>query len=141
MLDNAVQEHLRGERTNPVKVNLPSADFQPPYPSYSARFPEHATELVMAIRGLQYKSEADVDGVAQAKISSFLASHSHAPSFSEWASITDNKGFYNLTAFAYCQVPPTMMRGPKVPVSRHGGRLCNQRITTTGGSLKYFIPQ
>ena len=108
MLDNAIPEHLRTERSKPVKT--PGPDFAPPYPSYSVRFPEHAADLVMAIIGAQFKSEADADAdadataaaaAAQSKVTSFLTSGTNQPSFSEWASVTDNKGFYNLTAFAY----------------------------------------
>ena len=105
MLDNAIPEHLRCERSTPVKT--PSADFTPPYPSFSARFPENAKDLVMAIIGAQFKSASEDTGSGsivektQSKISSFLTSDQSTPTFSEWASVTDNKGFYNLTAFAY----------------------------------------
>ncbi|CAI6023571.1 unnamed protein product [Clonostachys chloroleuca] len=99
MLDNAIPEHLRGDRTLPA--NTPSADFQPAYPSYSARFPEKATELVMALIGAQYKTKTVADALGQSKISSFLVSDEAAPSFHEWTSFIDNKGYYNLVAFAY----------------------------------------
>ncbi|RYO96521.1 hypothetical protein DL766_010247 [Monosporascus sp. MC13-8B] len=99
MLDSAIPEHLRRERTRPAKT--PSTDFQPPYPSHSARFPKNASDLVMAILGAQYKSASEVDGAAQSKLSTFLAYENSPPSFSEWASVTDNKGFRNIAALAY----------------------------------------
>lgn len=103
-LDNAIPPHLRCQRSKPAKT--PSAEYAPPYPSYSARFPENATDLVMAIIGTQFKSISEFesqskDDSAPSKVSSFLTSDKSPPSFSEWASVTDNKGFYNLVAFAY----------------------------------------
>ena len=99
MTDSAIPEHLRCTRTRPA--NTPAADFQPPYPSYSVRFPEQASELVMAIIGAQYKTASDADGAAQSTLSTFLTAPTNTPSFVEWASVTDNKGFYNITALAY----------------------------------------
>lgn len=103
-LDNAIPQHLRCQRSKPLKT--PSAEFAPAYPSYSVRFPENATDLVMAIIGTQYKSAAEFESRskvddAPSKITSFLTSDKSPPSFSEWASVTDNQGFYNLVAFAY----------------------------------------
>jgi hypothetical protein len=100
-LDISIAEHLRKERTLPV--NTPSAGFQPPYPSYSVRFPEKAAGLVMAVIGAQYKSEAQADGSAQQIISRFVASpgSEEKPTWDEWASVTDNKGYYNLSLLVY----------------------------------------
>ena len=98
MIDSAIPEHLRCTRARPA--NTP-ADFQPPYPAYSVRFPERASELVMAIVGAQYKTASDADGAAQATLSAFLKAPANPPSFFEWASVTDNKGFYNISALAY----------------------------------------
>jgi hypothetical protein len=56
----------------------------------------------MAIIGAQYPSAADDDGAAQSTISIFLTSPGeNSPSFFEWASVTDNRGCYNLSALAY----------------------------------------
>ncbi|KAK4096288.1 hypothetical protein N658DRAFT_436442 [Parathielavia hyrcaniae] len=99
MLDSAIPDHLHCTRTQPS--SLPP-NFQPPYPSYSVRFPEHASQLVMAIIGAQYPTAAGADdGAAQSTLSTFLTSPTNPPSFFEWASVTDNKGFYNLSALAY----------------------------------------
>ena len=98
MIDSAIPEHLRCTRTRPA--NTP-AQFEPPYPSYSVRFPERASELVMAVIGAQYKTASDADGAAQSKLSTFLTAPISPPSFFEWASVTDNKGFYNISTLAY----------------------------------------
>ncbi|GAB1313481.1 hypothetical protein MFIFM68171_03691 [Madurella fahalii] len=102
MLASAIPDHLQCSRTRPPR--LPAPDFQPPYPSYSVRFPEKVSQLVMAIIGAQYKSASDAaDGDAQSTLTPFLTASpsSSPPSFFEWASVTDNKGFYNLATLAY----------------------------------------
>ncbi|KAK4128026.1 phenylacetaldoxime dehydratase [Parathielavia appendiculata] len=98
MVSSAIPDHLHCARTRPASLR---PGFQAPYPAYSVRFPEHASQLVMAIIGAQYQSEADVDGAAQSMLSTFLTCPSNPPSFIEWASVTDNKGFYNLSALGY----------------------------------------
>lgn len=98
MLSSSIPNHLRCTRTRPA--TLP-AGFEPPYPSYSVRFPEHASQLVMAVIGAQYRTASDADGAAQSTLSTFLTSPSNPPSFFEWASVIDNQGFYNISALAY----------------------------------------
>lgn len=102
MLESAIPHHLERERTVPAKGK---GDFNPPYPSYSSRFPKQAKDLVMAIFGVQYASKSDNYGAALSKLSSFINSSSVAeasrPAFSEPAAVTDNRGFYNSTMIAY----------------------------------------
>lgn len=109
-LEAAIPKHLQRERTLPVKTPI---DFEPPFPAYVARFPQDAKDLVMAVVGVQYPSAADDDGAGVNKIISFMSSSSSSsgtstnakstttPSFSELASVIDNRGFYNLAVLAY----------------------------------------
>ncbi|KAK4160431.1 hem-containing dehydratase-domain containing protein [Cladorrhinum sp. PSN259] len=100
-LDSAIPKHLRCPRRT-QQASTPAQDFEPPYPSYSARFPENVSNMVMAVIGAQYKTAADADGTAQTKLSTFFTSpNCPGPSFFEWASVTDAKGYYNLTALSY----------------------------------------
>lgn len=100
MLTSAIPNHLQCTRTQPVR--LPAADFQPPYPSYSVRFPEKVSDLVMAIIGAQFKTASDAaDGTAQSTLTTFLTSANSPPTFFEWATVTDAKGFHNLSTLAY----------------------------------------
>ena len=55
----------------------------------------------MVILGAQYKTILNADGAAQSTLSTFLTSPNSPPSFFEWASVTDNKDFYNIAALAY----------------------------------------
>ncbi|KAG7294484.1 hypothetical protein NEMBOFW57_004558 [Staphylotrichum longicolle] len=104
MSASAIPNHLKCPRTLPAQ--LPSTDFQPPYPSFSVRFPENVSELVLAIIGAQFKPGSEPGaavGAARSTLTAFLTSSTSPtlPSFFEWASVTDNKGFYNVTALAY----------------------------------------
>lgn len=99
MLESSIPGHLRCTRTQ--ATGLPNPDFQPPYPSYSVRFPKDTSQLVVAIIGAQYKTVADANGAATSTLSAFLTSSTHAPSFFEWASVTDNRDHYNISALAY----------------------------------------
>ncbi|KAK3373675.1 heme-containing dehydratase protein [Lasiosphaeria ovina] len=102
MLVSSIADHMKCPRTRPAQV--PNPDFQPPYPSFSIRFPENVSQLVMAVIGAQHKSASDAaDGASRATLTAFLTSRASTtlPSFFEWASVTDNKGFYNITALAY----------------------------------------
>ncbi|KAK0622487.1 phenylacetaldoxime dehydratase [Immersiella caudata] len=102
MSASSIAEHLKCPRTQPAR--LPNPDFQPPYPSFSIRFPENVSQLVMAIIGAQHKTASDpASETSRSTLSAFLTSASSTtlPSFFEWASVMDNKGFYNLSALAY----------------------------------------
>jgi hypothetical protein len=99
---SAIPDHLKCPRTRPAQ--LPSPDFQPFYPCYSVRFPEDVSQLVMAIIGAQHKIATDAaDGSSRSTLSAFLtcSKTTTPPTFHEWASNTDNKGFYNISALAY----------------------------------------
>ncbi|KAM7205966.1 hem-containing dehydratase domain containing protein [Rhypophila sp. PSN 637] len=104
-LESSIADHLQCPRSIPAR--LPSPSFQPPYPSFSVRFPQDVTQLVIAIVGSQHRPSvsptSDAVSTSRAAISSFLASPrtSIPPSFVEWASVTDNRGYYNLCALAY----------------------------------------
>ena len=102
MSASSIADHLKCPRTLPAQ--LPSPNFEPPYPSFSIRFPENVSQLVMAIIGAQHKTASDAaDGASRATLSAFLTSPTPTtpPSFFEWASVTDKKGFYNISALAY----------------------------------------
>ena len=104
MLDSAIPEHLRQPRTEPMKCPV---SFEPPYPSYSARFPKDMENLVMAVIGSQH-SDASPESISSAKqalkkIQSFTSSGREPlqPRFQDLASVTDAAGSYNACVIAY----------------------------------------
>ncbi|KAM5430765.1 hypothetical protein McanMca71_005159 [Microsporum canis] len=101
MSEAAIPPHLTQERTRPV--NTPD-NYDPPFPAYTARLPEHTKDIVMAIIGAQYSSAAENDGVAMSKVLEFMKNPSDAtaqPSFRELVSVTDPNGSYNIAVIAY----------------------------------------
>ncbi|RYP91590.1 hypothetical protein DL770_002304 [Monosporascus sp. CRB-9-2] len=137
MLESAIPEHLRCTRIRPAKE---PPNFQPPYPSYSARFPENVSDLVMAVVGAQYKTASDADGVAQSTLSTFLTSLSNPPSFFEWASVIDNKGFYNISALAYWPSKATYEAWAKQSGFREWWQELKPEDCQHGWFLEVFFP-
>ena len=97
--ESAIPEHLRADRTVPARM---PEGYAPPFPAFASHFPKKAADLVMAVIGAQYASQDDVDGVAREKLEAFAASKvENAPTYHDWASVTDPNGSYNLTMIAY----------------------------------------
>ncbi|KAH8707199.1 phenylacetaldoxime dehydratase [Phaeosphaeriaceae sp. PMI808] len=100
MLESAIPQHLRKERTCPLGT---PPNYNPPFPAYCARFPTKMADLVMAIIGTQYSSPSSNDGAGIATIKHFITDAPEAvrPSFWEVASVTDKKGALNIAVLAY----------------------------------------
>ncbi|TIC90099.1 Phenylacetaldoxime dehydratase [Colletotrichum higginsianum] len=102
MLVSAIPEHLQCPRR--LAAQTPP-DFNPPFPAYSAGFPKETKDLVFAVIGAQYAPAARPDGAAIAQLTQFTTSEAvdaeARPRFAEWASVTDNKGYYNVAHLAY----------------------------------------
>ncbi|KAF2641504.1 phenylacetaldoxime dehydratase [Massarina eburnea CBS 473.64] len=100
MLESAIPEHYRKERTCPVST---PPNYEPPFPSYCARFPAKMESLVLAIIGAQYASSSSNDGAGISTIKKFMTGAPDAvrPSFWEVAAVTDKKGAYNIAVLAY----------------------------------------
>ncbi|KAK2841555.1 hypothetical protein FQN49_006140 [Arthroderma sp. PD_2] len=101
MLEAAIPPHLVQERTRPFST---PENYEPPFPAYTARFPKHTKDLVMAIIGAQYASAADNDGAAISRVLEFVENSPDTatrPSFWELISVTDPNGSYNLAVIAY----------------------------------------
>ncbi|KAK2797920.1 hypothetical protein FQN50_009016 [Emmonsiellopsis sp. PD_5] len=101
MLESAIPEHLKQERTRPVST---PPNFNPPFPAYSARFPKCTKELVMAVMGAQYASGTEEDGLAMSILLKFIKDSPEAtaqPAFWELASVTDDHHAFNIAVIAY----------------------------------------
>ncbi|KAK1525975.1 phenylacetaldoxime dehydratase [Colletotrichum costaricense] len=103
MLVSAIPEHLQ-QCPRKIAAKTPPG-FQPPFPAYSASFPKDTKDLVFAVIGAQYTSQSNADGAAVAQLTKFTTSKAvdavARPQFAEWASVTDNKGYYNVAHLAY----------------------------------------
>ncbi|GKT46116.1 phenylacetaldoxime dehydratase [Colletotrichum spaethianum] len=107
MLVSAIPEHLQCPRKVAAKG---PPDFIPPFPAYSAGFPKDTKDLVFAVIGAQYTSADRANGDAIAQLTNFTASMAveieARPQFAEWASVTDNLGYYNIVHLAYWPSKP-----------------------------------
>ncbi|EMF15297.1 phenylacetaldoxime dehydratase [Sphaerulina musiva SO2202] len=102
VLENAIPIHLQTTRTIPAKT---PANYMPPFPAYTARFPKEAKDLVMAIIGVQHETPIDPQGTDYQKLVDFVANspESSRPKYWEAAAVTDNRGFQNEVVIPYWQ--------------------------------------
>ncbi|KAK3047111.1 hypothetical protein LTR09_011443 [Extremus antarcticus] len=100
-LEPAIAPHLQQERTVPAR--LPSTDYQPPFPSYSARFSEELKDLVMAVIGVQHPDGSNGLSNEFEKIRSFVENPTVQCSPRHWeaASVVDSSGYFNEVAIVY----------------------------------------
>lgn len=106
VMESSIAPHLRCPRSIPAC--LPDPSFEPPYPSFSIRFPQNVTRLVLAIIGAQHKPGASENTISASRsiVSSFLSPPTTPetwtpPPFHDWTSVTDNKGYFNHCALVY----------------------------------------
>ena len=100
-LEPGIADHLRTERTVPAK--LPSTNYQPPFPAYSARFASELKDLVMAIIGVQRPDQSLPQTQEFDKIITFVRDCTIQSSPRHWdaASVVDTSGFFNEVAIVY----------------------------------------
>ncbi|KAJ3568836.1 hypothetical protein NPX13_g6285 [Xylaria arbuscula] len=102
MTESAIEEHFTRERTIPART---PQNYHPAYPVYTARWSKSATDLVMAVLGMQFASKDDRTPESRVKLFSFLESKgtdgATRRSFFEVASVTDASGYYNEAIIAY----------------------------------------
>jgi aldoxime dehydratase len=102
-VDSAIAPHLRRERVRPTRKG---EDFQPPYPSFSARFPTTTVTVVMAYFGVQYPGDKPpaVAVEALATLRRDLAGE-HGAGTVDLAAYVDEAGYGTRVAIAYWDDP------------------------------------
>jgi hypothetical protein len=140
MLSSAIPDHLQCPRAQPSR--LPNTEFQPPYPAYSIRFPRDISQLVIAIIGAQHKARSDnATETPISTLSGFLtAPTASPPSFFEFASVTDNKGFHNITALAYWPNKPAYETWASESGFQTWWRSLQPETLQNGWFLEVFFP-
>ena len=98
-MESAIPAHLTLERTRPTHK---SATFQPPYPSFSARFDPAVTQVVMAYFGVQHASPEPPPAAAAAldKLAG-IAGSAHR----ERARYVDEAGYHTTLEIRYWTDP------------------------------------
>lgn len=60
-MESAIPRHLVARRTQPTRMK---PDWQPPYPSFAARFAPSMERVVMAYLGVQYRAGSEPPATA-----------------------------------------------------------------------------
>ncbi|KAL7791418.1 heme-containing dehydratase protein [Trichoderma ceciliae] len=140
-LVSAIPEHLQVERTIPAST---PANFDPPFPAYSAQFAKDVSSLVMGIIGAQFPSKTGKEEAAISKVNSFLAlpaeEEAIGPAFSEWAAVTDHKGFYNVSAMAYWKSEEAYQKWTAKSGFRDWWEALDAQEQENGWFLEVFFP-
>ncbi|MGY8711127.1 phenylacetaldoxime dehydratase family protein [Bradyrhizobium sp. 18BD] len=97
-MESAIPVHLETARTRHKRV---PDDYQPPYPSFVARYKPAVSRVVMAYFGVQYRGEAPPAArEALAEIASLFAGEC-GPSHWDRAHYIDQSGHANIVSVAY----------------------------------------
>lgn len=99
-LEPAIPEHLATERT--LSSKLPEG-YQPPFPAYTARFPERLDGLVMVVVGFQWPTQTPYPDESHSSLLGFMNQQLGDATPHHWdlASVLDNKNYKNVAALAY----------------------------------------
>ncbi|KAL1584807.1 hypothetical protein WHR41_06552 [Cladosporium halotolerans] len=104
VLEPAIPEHLRTERTLPSRL---PPDYHPPFPAYAARFSKSADGVVIAVIGFQSKDRDSRFEDCQKKLVGFMRQQvgDVVPKHWDLSSVIDKRGYHNIAAIAYWATP------------------------------------
>jgi aldoxime dehydratase len=99
-MESAIPQHLMMERTQPVGLR---PGWQPPYPSFVARFAPSVTRVAMAYFGVQYRSESEPPAIVRTALADLTAASANAngPSHIDRARYIDEAGYLTVVSIAY----------------------------------------
>jgi aldoxime dehydratase len=69
-MESAIPRHLVSRRTQPTRMK---PDWQPPYPSFVARFAPSVARVAMAYFGVQYRSGSEPPAIVRAALDDLAA--------------------------------------------------------------------
>ncbi|WP_199435034.1 phenylacetaldoxime dehydratase family protein [Qaidamihabitans albus] len=104
-MESAIPRHLSLPRTQPPRAE---PGWQPPYPSFVARFKPSVTRVVMAYFGAQYRAGGEtVPGAVRAARAELAAACAHAdgPGRVDHATYVDESGYTTLLTIGYWTDP------------------------------------
>ncbi len=103
-MEPAIPQHLMSHRTQPARMK---PDWQPPYPSFVARFAPSVARVAMAYFGVQYPSEGEPPAIARTALADLAAacSGSDGPGWVDRAAYVDEAGYRTVITIAYWDDP------------------------------------
>src|SRR5258705_9405822 len=99
-MESAIPQHLASCRTQPTRMK---PDWQPPYPSFAARFAPSVARVAMAYFGVQYRSGSEPPAIARAALDDLAAACSglDGPGWADRAAYLDEAGYDTGMAMDY----------------------------------------
>jgi aldoxime dehydratase len=97
-MESAIPLHLETARTRHKRV---PDDYQPPYPSFVARYKPGVSRVVMAYFGIQYRGAAPLAAIEALKEIAALFSGEDGPSHWDRAHHVDQAGYETIVTAAY----------------------------------------
>lgn len=103
-MESAIPQHLVSRRTEPTRMK---PDWQPPYPSFVARFAPSVARVAMAYFGVQYRSGSEPPAIARAALDDLAAACSgpDGPGWADRAAYVDEAGYDTVITIAYWDDP------------------------------------
>ena len=103
-MESAIPQHLVSRRAQPIGMK-PS--WQPPYPSFVARFAPSVARVTMAYFGVQYRSGSEPPVIARAALDDLAAACSglYGPGWADRAAYVDEAGYNTVITIAYWDDP------------------------------------
>lgn len=97
-MESSIADHLRLER---IRHTRKGEDFQPPYPSFSARFDPAVTRVVMAYYGLQFQGAIPPSATEAVRELHSAAELVDGPAYRDQARYTDEAGYETIINILY----------------------------------------
>ncbi|WP_113699418.1 phenylacetaldoxime dehydratase family protein [Nonomuraea lactucae] len=99
-MESAIPQHLAASRTQPTRMK---PGWQPPYPSFVARFAPSVARVVMAYFGVQYRSDGEPPAIVRTALADLAAACSNAdgPGQADRATYVDEAGYRTIVTVAY----------------------------------------
>src|SRR5260370_33471155 len=103
-MESAIPHHLLSHRAQPTRM---TPDWQPPYPSFVARFAPSVARVAMAYFGVQYRSGSEPPAIARAALDDLAAACSgpDGPGWADRAAYVDEAGYDTVITIAYWDDP------------------------------------
>ena len=103
-MESAIPRHLAAPRTQPAGMK---PGWQPPYPSFVARFEPTVQRVVMAYFGVQYRSGSQPPAIVQAALAELAAAGAgpDGPGQVDRAEYVDEAGYQTIITIAYWDDP------------------------------------
>ena len=98
-MESAIPQHLVSLRTEPTRMK---PDWQPPYPSFVARFAPSVARVAMAYFGVQYRSGGAPPAIVRAALADLAAACSgpDGPGWADRAAYVDEAGYDTVITIA-----------------------------------------